>query len=745
MAIIKTCRFLSRWNASRAVMALVATTSLFLSSDSARAGQIAAQIKEERAHSATSSNPVGNQQLHGHRTVIMSKAPVVGRLEPATKMHLAIGLPLRNQAALTTFISQIYDPKNPQYRRYLTVEQFAEAYGPTKEDYGAVLNFAKANGFKVNNTFASRSVVSVTGTAEQVEKTFHVQMNKYKRADGTIFHAPDREPSLDFSVPILRIGGLGDFVLPKAPVKLVPVNREKNKGGGSASKREGGDGDVNSPEFPKKGTVAPPTPPLQGSDPNGGFGGNDFKNAYAPGSNLNGAGQCVALAEYGGYYPANIANYAAFFQIHAVPIHPVYTGGVYEAPNPMNESEVALDIEMAMAMAQGLNSVEVIMGPEKDSVFSAIASPPAGSPLCYQASSSYPSPIDDIVSQALAEMAAQGQSFFQATGDTGAFQADPGGLTSTNYVTLVGGTELAMTGSNGTWTWQSEIAWAYGGGGIESDHSIPSFQRTVNMTENGGSTKSRNAPDVAMDATGITEIFGANSGRSLSSGTSAAAPLWAGFMALANQQAANNKIGPVGFANPALYAIGSNPVMYAKDFHDIQSGRNNKGDGGVSLPISFAAVPGYDLVTGWGTPQANLINDLSPVPAAPPTLYTLIEFDISTGGDGLARSSAVTATFVDANGNPFQTATLKAEGSPAWEPNTRHVVNATLVTPLAVASFAHIVVNLAANDSWDINRMNIRLSTVGAATCLVDLAGTPLVHLTANQVESFTPRSGCQP
>jgi subtilase family serine protease len=712
------------------------------------AAQSKAQAEEAVAQSATASHVAGAQRLHGHRSAAMAKAPLVGRLEPATKMHLAIGLPLRNQAALNTLISQIYDPKSPQHRHYLTVAQFAETYGPTAEDYGAVVKFAGSKGFVVNTTFASRMVVSITGTSEKVEKAFHVRMNKYKRADGTIFHAPDREPSLDLSVPVLHIGGLDDFAPPKSPHKVKPLDAATTRkllGSTAATKTQDVKVSWTSAVTPKKGAASPPTPPNQGSAPGGGFGGNDFKNAYAPGVTLNGAGQCVALAEFGGYYEADLQKYTTLFGTPVVPVHAVLVGGFDGSPNPENEVEVVLDIDMAMTMAQKLNSVEVVEGPEKDSVFAAMASPPADSPLCYQASSSYLPGADDVVAQALAEMAVQGQSFFQAAGDSGAYQSDPGGILSANYVTLVGGTQLVMTGFDTSWSWQSETGWPNGGGGIESDHSIPYFQTSINMTGNGGSTKYRNAPDVSMDATNVFEIWnnGLNAGDG--AGTSAAAPLWAGFMALSNQQAAINKLGPVGFANPAFYAIGSDPVMYAKDFHDIQSGTNNRGNGGITLPISFTAVPGYDLVTGWGTPQANLINDLSPIPAAPPTLYTLIEFDIKTGNDGLAASSAATATLVDPNGNPFQTATLKAEGTPAWEPNTRHVVNATLVAPLPATSFAHIIVTLAANDTWDINSMNVWIATTGQAACLVDLTGTPLVRLTANQVQTFTPRSGCEP
>ena len=81
-------------------------------------------------------------------------------------------------------------------------------------------------------------------------------------------------------------------------------------------------------------------------------------------------------------------------------------------------------------------------------------------------------------------------------------------------------------------------------------------------------------------------------------GTSCAAPLWAAFTALVNQQAAAASQPPVGFLNPALYAIGKG-ANYTTCFHDITTG-NNTWSGSPNL---FFAVPGYDLCTGWGTPR----------------------------------------------------------------------------------------------------------------------------------------------
>ena len=119
----------------------------------------------------------------------------------------------------------------------------------------------------------------------------------------------------------------------------------------------------------------------------------------------------------------------------------------------------------------------------------------------------------------------------------------------------------------------------------------------------------RNIPDVSMVAADVVVVW--NHGvTSLYGGTSAAAPLWAGFAALANQQAAMVGSPPVGFLNPAIYAIGTGP-NYNLCFHDITTGNNGWNQGAV-----FYAVSGYDLCTGWGSPAGvNLINALAPIPS----------------------------------------------------------------------------------------------------------------------------------
>ena len=178
-------------------------------------------------------------------------------------------------------------------------------------------------------------------------------------------------------------------------------------------------------------------------------------------------------------------------------------------------------------------------------------------------------------------------------------------------MTAVGGTSLVTNAPLGPWV--SETAWTHSGGGISPDSlPIPSWQSGVANSVNQGSTTFRNVPDVAMEADFDNYDCDMGSCQGGWGGTSFAAPRWAGFAALINQQAAQAGDAPIGFLNPSLYAIGQG-THYATTFHDITSGKNDNG-GGYPVPYQiFSAVTGYDLVTGWGTPNGQaLIDALAP-------------------------------------------------------------------------------------------------------------------------------------
>ncbi|HEY5912090.1 MAG TPA: immunoglobulin domain-containing protein, partial [Verrucomicrobiae bacterium] len=233
------------------------------------------------------------------------------------------------------------------------------------------------------------------------------------------------------------------------------------------------------------------------------------------------------------------------------------------------------------------------------------------------------------------------------------------------YITSVGGTTLSTAGPGLGWV--SEKAWNWAGtssgsgatgGGVSTVWPIPAWQQGVDMTTNQGSTTMRNIPDVAMVADKVFSI--ANNGQQMSvGGTSVAAPLWAAFMALVNQQAAYSGQSAVGFLNPAVYALGQS-ASYTSAFHDVTTGNNTNS----ASPTRFYARGGYDLCTGWGTPAGRaLINALAPPLSFPVVVAggaTLLQETCSPGNGVVDPGEVVVVGFSLQNLGGVDTTNLTA-------------------------------------------------------------------------------------
>ncbi len=351
---------------------------------------------------------------------------------------------------------------------------------------------------------------------------------------------------------------------------------------------------------------------LIGSGPNGLFLGSDFRAAYAPGITLDGSGQAVGLFEESGYNLSDVQlTFSSVDQPLKPPIVNVLLDGLTGLCLPVcDDTEPVLDIVAAISMAPNLSAVIVYEGSSDVDILNQMAT----DNIAKQLSVSWVWGPDPTSTEPIfQEFAAQGQSLFASSGDAGAY-SPPSCINncqfaypaSDPYVTAVGGTDLATTGPGGGW--QSETAWVFSGGGI-ANFPIQSYQAPLINSQNQGSTTLRNVPDVAANANTDSYIC-ANGICGSTGGTSLATPIWAGFLALANEQA--NGV-PIGFPNPTIDALaqGSN---YSNDFHDITTGNNFSS----YSPDLFTAVTGYDLVTGLGSPNGqNLITALAPATTAP--------------------------------------------------------------------------------------------------------------------------------
>ena len=209
----------------------------------------------------------------------------------------------------------------------------------------------------------------------------------------------------------------------------------------------------------------------------------------------------------------------------------------------------------------------------------------------------------------------QGMTFFASSGDNGATDYVDTAATklsptatssfpnSDPWVTAVGGTTIQESGSQ-----LSEVGWSGSGGGFSRFYSEPAFQQGLTASVQQQLSHRRGIPDVSSSADpniGLGCFFALLPGPFVGNGTSAGSPLWAGLAAIANQMAGH----PLGYLNPALYTVATG-ANYARDFHDITKGNNSTNDKGVDVP-GYDAVPGWDPMTGLGTPNAQyLLPDL---------------------------------------------------------------------------------------------------------------------------------------
>jgi len=604
---------------------------------------------------------------HTREVTLNGQAPSVGRL-PATKiMQLDVVLPIRDQAGLDKFLSEVYDPSSPVFHHFLTPTEFTQRFGPTQADYDTVVTFLKSNGFEIVGGSRDGMEVQVKGPVSAVENAFHVAMHTYQHpTEDRVFYAPDREPTTSLPIALWHVSGLDNFSLPH------PMYVKKS-------------------DYAAAHGIAPEAVvkhATTGSGPSASFLGSDMRAAYYGGTALTGAGQNVGLFEYEGTDLADLNTYYKNVN-QTLPITPVLlsTDGTSTACTypSCDDTEQTLDMTQALGMAPGMSSLVVYIGSTDTAIISQMTthSPlPATIGCSWGWTPADPSTLDPYFQK----MASQGQNFFAASGDSStwsskneAWPADDANVIS------VGGTDLTTASAAGPW--KSETAWVDSGGGISPDKiAIPSWQQLSGVinSSNKGSTTLRNGPDVSANAN-FTFYTCADQEACLANeygGTSFAAPMWAAYIALADEQSLNNGGTLLGFINPTIYAQNVTS-SYTTNFHDITSGTSG----------SYSAVTGYDLVTGWGSPNgANLINALAPSSTTPaftlaasPTSVSVVVGNTGTSNITTTVSGGFdSAVALSASGQPtgvtvsFSPTSIAAPGSGS---STVSFVVASTTTP----------------------------------------------------------------
>jgi kumamolisin len=576
---------------------------------------------------------------HVRDAVTNGQAQLIGKLPATQTLHFDIVLPLSDRAGLQNFVQEVQDPTSPFYHKFLTPQEFTARFGPSQQDWDALVAFAKASGFEIVGGDIKGRDLRLTGTVANVEKAFHVSMGLYQDlTESRTFFAIDREPTVDLPFQLWHITGLDNDSKPH------PLYVKKS----DYAKAHGLDPDK---------VVSHAT---TGSGPSASFLGSDMRAAYYEGTALTGTGQMIGLFEFLGTDLADLNTYYSNVG-QTKPYTPtlISTGGYSTScteSGGCDDTEQTLDMTQAMGMAPGTTMLYMYVCGNASTIsdtdcISAMVSD-TDAPLSKQISCSWgwtpadPSTLDPYFEQ----MASQGQNFFAASGDSSAWSSSNEAWPADDAnIVSVGGTDLTTTKAAGPWA--SETAWADSGGGVSPDSiAIPSWQTPVDGCS-GCSKTLRNGPDVSANANFTFYVCADQTTCTANEygGTSFAAPMWAGYLALANQQAASNGES-IGFINPIIYpaAEGSG---YGTDFHDITSGSCGK----------YSAATGFDLCTGWGSPNTTGIINLLAGSATPS--FTLSD---SPSSLTITQGSSGTSTITVHDVNGFSgSVTLAASGLPS--------------------------------------------------------------------------------
>ncbi|HTJ72389.1 MAG TPA: S53 family peptidase [Actinospica sp.] len=505
---------------------------------------------------ASTAAPAGRVALAAAGAPGIAHAARTGAVAAGQKLGLEVSLTPRNKAALDAFVKAVADPHSPSYRHYLTVAQYAAEYGASPAQIAQVTAYLKAEGLTVGQVTANHQTLPVSGTAAQVEKAFDVSLGTY-RADGNSFYANTNAPSLPAGVAaaVTSVAGLQNEAQHTYALQTA--------------------GSTSAAVTSHAGTVLTPTLAREGYNLT-----SDISSGY------NGSGETIGLVEFSAYTASAVAAYNTKYSLGATAASVVKVDGGTTDTSGSVEDELDIEVDYALAPKA---TIKVYEAPNTDAgevaVYAALVS--ADVPVI---SSSWgePETEDSNLSSDDAdfeEAAAQGQSVYAASGDSG---ADDNGSSlsvdfpaSDTYVSGVGGTNLTVTSG----AWASETGWSDSGGGQSTEFSTPDFQDSVN------SSGYREVPDVSaaggnnspwyIDADGTYEDVW---------GTSAAAPNWAAFTADYDTAAASLGESAFGYANSEIYSVAESS-LYSSVFHDVTSGNNG----------GYSAGTGYDEVTGWGS------------------------------------------------------------------------------------------------------------------------------------------------
>lgn len=565
------------------------------------------------------------------------------------------------QAALEALIAEQQNPESPDYQRWLTPEEFGERFGASQNDIRQIVDWLQGEGFDVEPVPASGRLIVFSGTAAQVERTFSIQMRRYI-LHGEEHLANSSEPRIPEALAAVVNGFVSLHDFKSAPQHYALVSQ---------------------PEF-TTGSSHYLTPA-------------DFATIYDVNAlynaSVNGAGQSIAVVGRSNIKPGDVTSFRSRFGLPANDPRILLTGADPGVVGNGEQEEATLDVEWAGAVAPKAAVTLVVSASTSTSdgvVLSAQYAvnnnvAPVITVSFGACEAAYGRTGNAFWNALWQQAAAQGQTVLVASGDSGAAGCDSASaakatsaaginaLCSSPYSTCVGGTQFQDTSNPGLY-WASANGTGYGsalsyipeaawnesasgglwatGGGASLVYSKPVWQSAPGVPGDG----KRDVPDVSLTAAGHDAyLIVINGNVGAVAGTSAAAPAFAGVMALTAQKA-NARIGN---ANPTFYALATRQAAGgAAVFHDVTAGNNS-----VPGVTGFNAGTGYDLASGLGSADAfQMVNHWSDG-AAPVTPGFTLAVSPSSVTAPKGGSAAVTVSAAPAGG--FSTAVaLSVSGLP---------------------------------------------------------------------------------
>jgi len=539
-------------------------------------------------------------------------------------------LGLHNQAALEKLLAAQQDPTSPQYHRWLSAAEFNRRFGPTAAQIDAVKNWLADAGFVIAKVDRRSRTITVKGSVATAEAAFATEIV----TDGSNFgNTSDPSVPAELAGLIADIQGL-DNMRAVAPAGLHRTLSIHPPTVDSPAELVLALADLADPSPSEQNAPTSPGVTYGGTTAFGPFDIETFYNEaplISAGDSGTASPDCVALAEDSDYLDAAPALFDSTFGFPAINLTRVLPSGSSPGTNG-DEVEAQLDIDYSHATAPATPIHVYIDSDLYASISSAITDNVCGaisiSFIYCSSTNSFFTGLDTLFSQA----AAQGQSVFISSGDWGAagLQYDsasnscvtgttlnPSEMAASPHVTAVGGTTFSPHYSSGNDTsvigvapGGIEAAWSRSGGGVSNIFSKPSWQTgTFNDSM-------RDIPDVSMIASSPGVFIGADSSGTAIiqccwGGTSLSAPLWAGYTRAIASKAGTARLGLI---NPTTYSL-ANAGAAANGLIDVTSGNNSYN--GVT---GYNAGVGFDLVTGWGSPDmTKFANAYAGVPQPSPT------------------------------------------------------------------------------------------------------------------------------